>query len=438
MHRFQVTWLSRGWSQVSLALTMLLSGVACRSTIDTLGTNDPRETGPRSLKPLKGPPGPYPNAFRDVLGKSDAEISAKIADAFRQLFHDDPTTKSIFFPVGTDQANIQDVFPAHSNEIRTEGMGLGMLIAVELNKKTEFDQLWRYAKAELMETSGPTQGYFKSYCDTSNDGLSPPQRCWDPFGLQQFVMSLIFAHDRWQANGPDASVDTINYEADVWMLLDTMRFKERDNGGVVGGITNTFDSVTHLVFNEPLTTSSNFTKPSAEMPAYYELWAQATGDSFWSDAAASARAYWKTATNPNTGLQPDRAYFTGAPYPGWDLFAPEAYRTQLNMTLDWIWNSKEPWEQTEADALIGFFSSFGSSYGRIFKLDGTVIDQTTMNEPALVASNGITALISANPNRAAFVTAAWNLPTPTGTARYYAGLMDLLALMAIGGQFRIY
>jgi len=429
-----VSWYSRWPSRLGLVLACVFNTVACGATVDSLGTSEPREASARKLQALRGPSS-YPNALRDI-GKTDEEISAKLAQVFKQLFHGNPSSESIYFPVGTDEANVQDSY--HSNEIRTEGVGLGMLIAVELDKQTEFNNLWRYAKAEMMEASGPTRGYFKSYCDTSYDGVSsPPGRCWDPYGLQQFVTALMFAHDRWSNQSDLGDAGMIDYEADVWLLLDTMRFKERDNGGVVGGITNTFDAATGLVFNEPVSTSSNFTKPSSEMPAYYELWAQATGDPFWLDAAASARAYWRKVANPTTGLFPIRAYFSGAAYPSWDMFAPECYRTQLNIALDQVWNGKDPWEVTEANALLGFFARFNGGYGRIFRLDGTQMDGT-LNEPALIASNGMTALIATDTSRVAFINAVWNAQLITGLPRYYSNILQLLSLLVLSGQFRVY
>ncbi len=422
----------RSLAKLCWGLAPLLALIACRTTVDSLGHNDVAEAGPRMLFPLVGPPS-YPNALRD-LGHTDQEISDKINSVFNQLFHGDPGTQAIFFPVGSDEANIQDTY--HSNEIRTEGIGYGMIITVELNKQLEFDQLWRYAKSELMEVSAPTRGYFKSYCDTSPDNSTSPSRCLDPFGLEQFVMALIFAHDRW-GDGDSSDAGHIDYETDALSLFDVMRNKESENGGIVGDVTNTFDNVTQLVFNEPNTESSDFTRPSAEMPAYYEMWAQATRDPFWSAAASSARNYWKSVTNSNTGLIPIRAYFSGQLYPGWDRHGPEGYRAQLNMVLDKIWIDSDPWDVTEADQLIKFFSNLGPGYGMSYRLDGTVIDATP-NDPAIAAANGMTALIATNSNRVNFLNAVWNLTTPTGQTRYYAGVLDLLALLVLSGQYRVY
>ena len=105
--------------------------------------------------------------------------------------------------------------------------------------------------------------------------------CVDPYGAQQFAMSLIFAHDRW----PD--IDQIDYGADALAIFDTMLHKEQQNGGIsADGVTNTFDAETDLVLDQPNATFGAQTRPSILMPAYYELWAQATGNPFFHTAAA--------------------------------------------------------------------------------------------------------------------------------------------------------
>ncbi len=46
------------------------------------------------LRPADGP-SEYPNAFLDVLGKTDEEIAAKIEDSFNQLFYGDPSDETV-------------------------------------------------------------------------------------------------------------------------------------------------------------------------------------------------------------------------------------------------------------------------------------------------------------------------------------------------------
>jgi oligosaccharide reducing-end xylanase len=132
---------------------------------------------------------------------------------------------------------------------------------------------WTYATAVLERQDGPGAGYFQSHCDTP----TTTQPCDDPYGEQQMVMALIFAHDRW------GSTTTIDYETEALELLNVLRHKEEENGGVVvDGVTNTFDVVSGLPWDVPteMAAKSNIGRPSIVMPAFYDLWAQATGDVF--------------------------------------------------------------------------------------------------------------------------------------------------------------
>lgn len=413
-------------SFVPACLLCLLA--ACGTTLDSLGHDDPRDAGAdggaRVLRPLTGPAS-YPNVFGSVLNKTDAEIATKISTTFDLLFHGDPNTQAIFYPVGTDQAYIWDTL---HQDIRTEGIGYAMIIAVELDKPDEFDRLWRYAKSGAQIASGSSAGYFRSDCDTP----AGPVPCVDPFGLQQFVMALLFAHDRW------GSGVTIDYASEVEALFDLMRNKEMQNGGIVDGVTNSFDASTKLAFDVPNTVAATYTRPSVEMPAYYELWAQATGDSFWIDAAAAARSYWQRSANATTGFMPTRASFDGTPILGSDTFGPEGYRTQLNMVLDSIWWGKDPWQIDESNRLLTFFAGQGiDQYGNGYSLDGLTV-LSTVHDSSLVAVNGASALIATTGQRVAFIDAAWNVPVPTGTPRYYSGILDLLMLLILSGQYRVY
>jgi oligosaccharide reducing-end xylanase len=315
----------------------LLGGLAlftsCRSTLDSLGCRERALDGGGSdsgltLAPVQGPDS-YPNGFRDLLGKSDGEIAAKVDAAFAQLFHGDPATEAIFVPVGTEQAYIRDVL---HDQVRTEGIGLGMIITVSLDKRDEFDHLWRYAKS-IQIADGPAQGYFPSYCAAS---ATTPD-CYDPYGLQQIVTALLLARGRWQA-APGA----IDYGAEAAALLDVIRHKAIYNCGVAGGITAPFDARSLLPYDQPTPTSAGVSRPSIVMPAYYELWYRATGDPFWSQAAAAARAYWQASANPTTGLVPEKATFDGTPVPGFDRFTSECPRALFNMALDQLWWSEKP------------------------------------------------------------------------------------------------
>jgi oligosaccharide reducing-end xylanase len=404
----------------ALALGLIAS---CRTTADPIGYNG---SAGLPLGPLRGPSSAYPNPFRD-RGHTDAEITAKINAAYMQLFHGTGADQPIYFP-DPNNPNAAFIMDILHGDRRTEGIGLGMLIAVELNHQTELDSLWRYAKTALREPSG----YFLSFCE--NPTTMP---CLDPFGLQQMTMALILAHDQYPPT--DASATAIDYGADARELLTLMRHKV-DQSGIADGITDTFDHATNLVFDLPLTTAGSVGRPSIEMPGYYELWKQATGDPFWTLASKAARDYWRCTANPTTGLTPVRATFAGCPgvpVSGSDGFASEAYRAQIAMALDQIWTGGDGWSRDEANRLLGFFSGQGPNYAMSFTLDGTPV--LTTHDPALVSANGISAAIATIPatQKAPFVDEVWNLPIPTGANRYFGGLLYLVALLVMGGHMQV-
>lgn len=406
---------------------VLATTAACGSTTDSLGY-DVQETGPRpgeepEFQPLRGP-ATYPNLFASVLGKTDAQIQDKLQSTFQLLFHGNDNQR-IYFAEG-DQARIEDIY---HGDVRTEGMSYGMLIAVQLNRRAEFDRLWRYAKAELQYQTGPNRGYFRSKCSTAEGDWKV---CPDPFGHQQFVMALLFANNRWGELSP-----TIDYAADARAVLEIMRNKEAENGGVVDGVTNMFDEDTALVVDEPHEDAAGTTRLSIEMPAFYELWAQATGDDFYRRAAAAAREHWRLATNEKTGLMPIRADFAGNPVKGSENFGPETYRTQINMALDQIWFGQDPWQIETSDRLLAFFVEQGlSKYGRTYTLEGAVV--TPDRDPALVFANGATAAIATIDQRHDFIQAVWDAELVGGPVRYYHGLLDMVALLILSGQYRVY
>jgi oligosaccharide reducing-end xylanase len=376
--------------------------------------------------------------------KQPGDVSKKIDDAFQQLFVDGDATEIIYFEQADEGAVIYDFL--HGN-IRTEGMGLGMLIAVELDKQDVFDRLWRFStnpKKRIQVDSGPAKGYFKSYCGEGTKGETGTA-CYDVYGMQMFALALIFAHDRW------GSTSTLPYASDALALLDALQNKELENGGlmevtdedgVVENVGSAFDPTTHLVREEPTGAAAGYHRSSLEMPAAYELWAQATGNAFWNDAADAARRHLVASADAATGLWPLRSYFDGSPVPDppAPAFTGQAYRTQLNLAMDALWGTPAPEQTTVADRVLGFFGSQGSAldqYGASFTLDGTPIDPKP--EQALISVNGAL-VVAASPaaDRTSFVNTVWAQAIPSGDTRYYDGLLYLMSLLVLSGQLRVY
>lgn len=418
----------RGLSR-ALVVTLALALSGCGATVDPLGRDpnggsaEPGDAPPDSstLSALRGPAS-YPNVFAELLGKTEQEIEQKLNGAFERLFHGDPTTEAIYFTIGDDQAYIQDIL---HGDVRSEGVALGMLIAVQLNRREEFDRLWTFAASSLRYASGPNRGYFRSTCA---DGP-----CADPYGHQELALSLLLAHGRW-----GSKTGQIDYGSEALQLLDVLWNKQRQNGGVVDGVTNAFDERTWLAVDEPTVERSHLTRPDNVKPGYYALFAQATRDERWSRAAEAGREFLKAAAHPKTGLLPSRAGFDGVPAPGSDTFTPEVYRAQLNMALDHVFGAEEPWYSTESDRLLGFFAGQGmTTYGASYSLDGARCLDCTRSL-ALVCMNGVSALSASTAGKNGFVNAVWQLESVSGDNRYYDGILHLLSLLTLSGRLRVY
>ena len=95
--------------------------------------------------------GKYRNLFVEG-GHTEADVDAKIARAWKQLFEGDPETERLFTPSGRNEngplAYIPDI---QHTDVRSEGMSYGMMIAVQLDRKAEFDALWNWSMTHMYQ-----------------------------------------------------------------------------------------------------------------------------------------------------------------------------------------------------------------------------------------------------------------------------------------------
>jgi oligosaccharide reducing-end xylanase len=198
-----------------------------------------------------------------------------------------------------------------------------------------------------------------------------------------------------------------------------------------------------LVAFVPKTQANHFTDPSYQLPHYYELWARwASKDRrFWRGAASASRRLLKAAANPTTGLWPDYARFDGTPMNPWagghNDFRFDAWRVAMNVAIDWLWFQKDSWQVTQSNRLLEFFYSQGiGKYGNQYTLDGKKLADD--HSPGLVAMNAVAALAATSDCRKDFVEEFWNTPIPSGPYRYYDGMLYMLGMLQVSGNFRIY
>ena len=371
--------------------------------------------------------GIYPNLFKDYLGKSDEEIQAKIDAAWNQLFYGDDAAERVYYLVGSDMAYISDIA---NDDVRSEGMSYGMMIAVQLNKKEEFDRLWKWTKTYMYQTGGGYKGYFAWHCKTDGTQLAANPAS---DGEVWFITALFFADGRW-----GSGEGIYNYRAEAQSILDTALHAD-DRGELA---TDLFDPETkQVVFVPQLGQNSQFTDPSYHMPHYYELWAfwADKDNDFWAEAVTASREYLKTAVNPKTGLAPNYSYFDGTPYNDEynGNFRYDAFRVGANVGMDYVWFAPSEWHVEQSNRLLNFFASQGiDDYKAEYLLTGE--PQVEHRSPGLMATNAVAALAADREIGEPFVQAFWDQPIPTGQYRYYDGLLMMLGLLQVSGNFRIY
>ncbi len=371
--------------------------------------------------------GTYRNLFKEMLGKSDAEIQKKIDDAWQQLFYGDDTYERVYYPVGDDMAYVMDI---GNDDIRSEGMSYGMMLAVQLDKQEEFNRIWKWAKTYMYHEEGAYKGYFSWHNKPDGEKIDANPAS---DGEEWFIMALMFASNRW---GDGEGI--FNYSEQAQNILDTTLHTE---DGASSLATNMFNTENHqVVFVPKLGRDSTFTDPSYHLPAYYELWARwaKRDNQFWADAAKASRAFWKTSSHPQTGLNPDYANFDGTPTGGEHKdFRFDAFRVASNIAVDYAWFAADEWEIEQSNRMLDFFYSRGiDSYVNQYTLDGEPLSSD--RSPGLIAMNAVAALASTSEHAPAFVQALWDTKIPTGKWRYYDGLLYFLALLHASGKFQIY
>lgn len=406
--------------------------------------------------------------YRDLFaeqGHTAKQSRAKIDAAFNQLFHGDKKTQALYYEAGSNAngplAYITDVA---NHDARTEGMSYGMMIAVQMNKKHEFDAIWNWANTYMLITdpANPSVGYFSWSMHT--DG-TPRSDSPAPDGEEYFVMSLYFAANRWgNGNG------IYNYKAQADRILSLMRHHPVQTGAPPfrlkpgeppylpavrpGSAPRTRPQTVGPMVNEqykmilfvPGQDRSGFTDPSYHLPAFYELWSRwgpVEDRRFWAEAASVSRLFFQKTTNSDTGLAPNYADFDGKPHgmsydPTTATFSYDAWRTASNWAVDYSWWHKDPEEVVLSDRIQKFLFSQGiDTFSDRYTLDGKLLSER--HSPGMMATTATAGLAATKgPISKAFVEQLWNAPIPSGEQRYYDGMLYMMSLLHSSGNFRIW
>lgn len=375
--------------------------------------------------------GKYRNAFAEA-GYKETEIEKRKELIFETLFYGTEEER-IYHPVGDDMGYMEDT---GNHDVRTEGMSYGMMMCVQMNRKAEFDRLWKWARTYMYLEEGDNAGYFAWSCGT--DGTKNSYGA-APDGEEFFAMALFFAAHRW-GNGEGI----FDYQKEAENLLHTCLHKG-ENGTAGRSMWDRENKLIRFIVDV------DFSDPSYHLPHFYELfgrWTKEEDRAFFLAAAIESRIYLKKACHPGTGLCAEYAHFDGTPYVGgeeiWggrhDWYYSDAYRTIANIALDYSWFAADGWQLEEVQKFLKFMCETLEEKDRdgVFEIDGTVLEQKALHPVAIIATNAQAGLISQDAHAYSCIRKFWETPLRTGDRRYYDNCLYFFAFLALSGNYRIY
>ena len=377
-----------------------------------------------------------PVFYRDALAEAGIDTALRdrrVEECFHEIFYG---PDRVYFGSGRDTAYILDT---GNLDVRTEGMSYGMMICVQLDKKEEFDRLWRWALRHMYMTEGKNSGYFA--WSVSPKGV-PNARGPAPDGEEYFAMALFFASHRWGDGEGE-----LNYSIWARTILRTCLHKEDSGPG-----RNMWDRENGLIRFIP---EADFTDPSYHLPHFYELFALLADHKdrpFWKKAAEASRAYLQRACHPVTGLSAEYAEFDGSPltrlqerFGRHDWHYSDAYRTAANIAMDYSWFGElrgETWQTEITERIRKFFLETVAEDPRgIYTVDGTALPGAALHPVAITATLAESALCAPRPLEGAALRCVrdfWDTPLRRGDRRYYDNCLYMFALLALGGKYRIW
>ncbi len=369
--------------------------------------------------------------YLQQYGISEEAGRKRCEEIFQTLFYGTEEER-IYHPAGEDMGYMEDT---GNHDARTEGMSYGMMMCVQMDKKEEFDRIWKWSKTYMYHEDGWHEGYFAWSC--ALDG-TPNSQGAAPDGEEYYAMALIFAGNRW-GNG----TGIFDYHAEAKKLLHYMIRK--GSGDLIG--KPMFAPENHYI---KFVADLDFTDPSYHLPHFYELYAKYAYDedkAFFLEAAKASREYWKKCCHPVTGLSPEYGQYNGAPqitpkeqFGGrHDWYYSDAYRTMINIALDAEWNGETGWSKEQAERFLKFFNSKleDGSWQKIYEIDGTMIDQTVLHPYAVIASNASAAVLAPEAAQP-WVKLFLEKGLRDGNRRYYDNCLYFFVYLLLSGNYRIY
>ena len=380
----------------------------------------------------------YRNLF-SLIGKEDQEINNRLNEIFETFFYGSEEER-IYHPAGEDMGYLEDT---GNHDARTEGMSYGMMICVQMNKKEEFDRIWKWACTYMWMEEGESEGYFAWSCGL--DGTRNANGA-APDGEEFFAMALFFASHRW---GDGEGIYC--YSGQARKILRACIHKG-ENGRPGYPMWN------HENRQILFVPGSDFTDPSYHLPHFYELfalWADEEDRPFFKEAAKVSREYLAKACHPKTGMSAEYAEFDGQPMSRplpWttdrhDWFFSDAYRTVANIGLDYEWFGIDEGQYEAPEKLLRFLDArWDENPFEIYEVDGTSLHKPALHPVGLqvTTTQGILSVLGRTKEEESIrIAKKWleeffRMPLRKGDRRYYDNCLYFFAFLALSGNYRIW
>lgn len=362
----------------------------------------------------------YTNLFFEI-GKSENEVKERLNKVFETIFFGE---EKIYFTDG-DMGYVVDT---GNNDVRTEGMSYAMMVFLQMNRKEDFDRIWKWTKTYMYMDKGVNKGYFawSVSAEGKKNSYGPA-----PDGEEYFAMALFFASGRW---GDGEGI--FNYSEEARAILRECIHKGENGEGFP-----MWNPENKLIKFIP---EMEISDPSYHLPHFYELfalWADENDRTFWKEAAVNSREYLKKACHPATGLAAEYADYDGTPndFNGHRVFYSDSYRVAANIGLDYEWFGADGWQRDCADRIQKFFAApLANGDYKIYETDGTVIEKPALHPVGLMAANAQASLAAKKEIKLDYVKKLWDTEPRTGERRYYDNFLYMFAFLALSGNYRIY
>ena len=229
----------------------------------------------------------------------------------------------------------------------SEGQGYGMVLTVYFGDKTQFDGLWKFARKNTRPDLGlmgwkVNCGGFDKY-EGGGGGTATD-------GDTDIGFALVAAVDQWGDEYRQPALEYLGNLKRVDFTTCKASGRVMSTAGNWGG-------------------GCDFSNTSYFMPGYYRVFAQFSGDPFWTKAADDAEALYLLSRDPSTGLMPNEVDERGAPHDNEVYVDYNGCRTPWRAAADYLWYGT-PEAKSADDKMTEWVDSIG--IGKV--VDGYFID----------------------------------------------------------------